>query len=226
VQPRILLLGAASALAYWFANQPSQADAPGSIPDFSLGSSDSLATAGSVLVDVTQNTAAFLDDLTMGVFNLSNMRQAKPEMLSLPNVKAMLATIRKGEGTADANGYRRIFGGQLFTSYADHPRVSVKYGKTTTTAAGAYQFLASTWDETKRIMGLTDFSPPNQDLAALGRIAARGALDAVLAGRFNQAIAALGKEWASIPGSPYGQPTQTLAGALAVYQANGGTVTA
>jgi len=75
-------------------------------------------------------------------------------------------------------------------------------------------------------MGLKDFSPASQDLAALGRIAARGALDDVLAGRFTLAISKINKEWASLPNSPYGQPTQTLTGALAVYQSNGGTMTA
>lgn len=161
-----------------------------------------------------------------GFFRVRNAKLAKVEMLNINNVKAMLAVIRKGEGTSDANGYRRIFGGQLFTSYADHPRILVKKSGLASTAAGAYQFLASTWDETARIMGLGDFSPANQDLGALGRIAARGALDDVINGRFETAIKKMAKEWASLPFSPYGQPVQTLAAARLVYLANSGAISA
>jgi len=161
----------------------------------------------------------------MGFLSIGNMTRAKPEMLLIPNVKAMLAVIRKGEGTSDKNGYRRIFGGQLFNSFADHPRITVKKGGYTSSAAGAYQFLISTWDETRAKMGLRDFSPAAQDLAALGRIAARGALDDVIAGRFEAAIKKLNKEWASLPLSPYGQPVQTMQGAKNIYLANNGTLT-
>lgn len=165
-------------------------------------------------------------DLAKGFFKVANAKLAKPAMLGNPNVRAMLAVIRKGEGTADANGYRRIFGGQLFDSYADHPRILVKKGGYNSTAAGAYQFLSSTWDETAKLMGLADFSPANQDLGALGRIAARGALDDVIAGRFESAVKKMAKEWASLPFSPYGQPVQTLEGAKLVYLQNNGVITA
>lgn len=166
-----------------------------------------------------------IGDFSMTILNLSRTTQAKPEMLSNPNVRAMLAVIRAGEGTADIDGYRRIFGGQMFTSFADHPRILVKKSGYSSTAAGAYQFLARVWDETAKLMNLKDFSPASQDLAALGRIAARGALDDVIAGRFEVAIKKLGKEWASLPFSPYGQPTKTLAQAKNVYLANNGTIT-
>ncbi len=176
--------------------------------------------------DIFNNAATFIDGITMGIFNLSNMKLAKREMLNIPNVRAMLAVIRKGEGTSDSAGYGRIFGGRMFTDFSKHPNITVKANGITSTAAGAYQFLYSTWKETASAMGLTDFSPSNQDLGALGRIAARGALDDVINGRFYIAIQKMGKEWASLPGSPYGQPVQTLAGAQQVYIANNGTITA
>lgn len=165
-----------------------------------------------------------IEGLSMGFLSIGNITRAKPDMLLLPNVKAMLAVIRKGEGTSDTNGYKRIFGGQLFSSFADHPRITVKKGGYTSSAAGAYQFLISTWDETRAKMRLNDFSPASQDLAALGRIAARGALDDVIAGRFEAAIKKLNKEWASLPLSPYGQPVQTMQGARNIYLANNGTI--
>lgn len=168
---------------------------------------------------------SFFDGLTMGIFNLSNMNLAKPAMLAIPNVRAFLATIRKGEGTSDSAGYGRIFGGRMFTDFSHHPNILVKASGISSTAAGAYQFLYSTWLETSKAMGLKDFSPASQDLAALGRIAARGALDDVIQGRFYSAIKKCGKEWASLPYSPYGQPVQTIAGAQKVYLANNGTIT-
>jgi lysozyme len=146
-----------------------------------------------------------------------------PALLENSNLRAFLRTIRAGEGTADTNGYRRIFGGQLFDSYADHPRVYVTYGNTTTSAAGAYQFLAGTWDDVRRAINLPDFSPRSQDLGAAWLIRRRGALRDVLAGRFDDAIRKCAKEWASLPGAPYGQPTKTLAQARATYLQAGGT---
>jgi muramidase (phage lysozyme) len=169
-----------------------------------------------------------------GVFvglSLSKMREVRAEMLQIPNVQAMLRVIRSGEGTSDANGYRRIVGGSLFSSYADHPRL-VKSGTFSngvtwrSTAAGAYQFLESTWDETRRIMNLPDFSPASQDMGALGRIAARGALADVIAGRLDSAMAKCAREWASLPGSPYGQPTISAERARAVFASAGGVALA
>lgn len=193
----------------------------------SQAEADTLEQAGDWLGNALEETAQLLDTATMGIFRLSNMRTVTGADVAHPNVRAFLAVIRRGEGTSDGNGYRRIFGGELFASYADHPRKAVtktfRNGQTvTSTAAGAYQFLASTWDETARIMGLGDFSPANQDRGAVGRLAARGALEDIKAGRFAEAIQKTAKEWASLPGSPYGQPVISMTTAQAVYAEAGG----
>lgn len=139
-----------------------------------------------------------------------------------PNVQAVLTTIRTGEGTAGPNGYRMLYGGELFYTFADHPRKAITAGGITSTAAGAYQILARTWDDVAPPLELPDFSPQSQDIAAVALIRRRGALADVRAGRFDDAIAKLGKEWASLPGSPYGQPTISLDRARDVYAAAGG----
>ena len=148
--------------------------------------------------------------------------------LADPNLQAFLRVIRAGEGTADDDGYRRHFGGELFESFADHPRRAITKGMAgksyTSTAAGAYQFLQGTWGECAQALGLSDFSPASQDLAAVFLIDRRGALADVLAGRIEAAIARCAKEWASLPGSPYGQPTRSLAQALATYAEWGGVL--
>jgi muramidase (phage lysozyme) len=147
-------------------------------------------------------------------------------LLDDPNVKAFLHTIRVGEGTADPMGYRRHFGGSHFDTYADHPRRIITAGlgsnRYDSSAAGAYQFLTKTWTECATALGLADFSPRNQDAAALFLIDRKRALDDVIAGRFENAVKKCAREWASLPGSPYGQPTKTMAQALATYIEAGG----
>lgn len=131
-------------------------------------------------------------------------------LLSNNNIKAFLALIRYTEGA----GYKTLFGGGIFGSFDDHPRVAItkKLGNRpiTSTAAGAYQFLSRTWDECANSCNLDDFSPLSQDTAALFLIERRRALDAVIEGDWKTAIERCNREWASLPGSPYGQPTKTL----------------
>lgn len=216
----IIGAGAVLAAAWWAARQSAdQAD--------SEGDGGLLEDAGDLITSAGQAAAEAVDSITGGFLKVSAMANVSPFDADNPNVRALLAVIRRGEGTADADGYRRLFGGKLFTGWADHPRVKVTAGRYTSTAAGAYQMLASTWDETRRLMRLADFSPRSQDLAAVGRLAARGALEDAKAGRFETALRKIAKEWASLPGSPYGQPTISMDTARSVYaQAGGDTMTA
>jgi muramidase (phage lysozyme) len=148
------------------------------------------------------------------------------DALERPNVRPFLWMIRHGEGTQGEHGYRTMFGGGLFDSYADHPRkvITRKLGgkPISSSAAGAYQFLRRTWDALVEQYGFADFSPVNQDLGCVALIAGRKALDDVIAGRFESAVKKCAKEWASLPGSPYGQPVVTIAEAKAQYEAAGG----
>lgn len=144
------------------------------------------------------------------------------------NVQALLKVIRWAEGTADEDGYRRHFGGKLFDSFADHPRVviaAMSGGRLLkSSAAGAYQIIQRTWDGLKGPLALPDFSPQSQDLAAVELIRRRGALDAAMAGNIAQAVELIRKEWASMPGAGYGQPEKVLGQLIAVYQRGGGIV--
>ena len=142
------------------------------------------------------------------------------QTLSNQNVKAFLALIKYTEGA----GYKTLFGGEKFLSFDDHPRRGITKslgGKPiTSTAAGAYQFLSRTWDECANACGLTDFSPLAQDIAALYLIERRRALNAVIEGDWETALERCNREWASLPGSPYGQPTKTLETCLSFLYAN------
>ena len=151
-------------------------------------------------------------------------RQNLQDALKSDNVVAFLKMIRVGEGTSDVLGYNRIFGGAHFNSLADHPRIFVPFGKSKSSAAGAYQFLARTWDGLVKQYGFPDFSQECQDEGAVALIAGRNALDDVIAGRFNDAVRKCNREWASLPGSPYGQPTTKIEKARELYIDYGGVI--
>lgn len=143
--------------------------------------------------------------------------------LSHPNVAAFLRVIRQGESRQDDSAYTIQFGGEHFEAPPwEHPGTVKIVGSLRSTAAGAYQFLKSTWDAVRSAYELPDFSPACQDEAAVALIKGRKALDDVIAGRFKDAVVKCAKEWASLPFSPYGQPTLTYDLALKTYQAWGG----
>jgi len=150
--------------------------------------------------------------------------------LESPNVRAFLRMIRAGETSQTDDAYRMMFGGELVADMTDHPRRAIRKslgGKLiTSTAAGAYQFLYRTWAECASALALPDFSPASQDASAVYLIDRRGALPDVLAGKPVDAIRKCAREWASLPGSPYGQPVKTMAQALAVYAEYGGAYSA
>lgn len=129
-----------------------------------------------------------------------------------PGVRMLLDFIADSEGVQ--HGYNTGFGNTVLESLADHPRQLKSFkqtdGKTNkTSAAGRYQFLSKTWDGVAKALGLEDFSPLNQDLGAIELIRQRGALEDAERGDLMTAISKLGKEWASLPSSPYAQPTRS-----------------
>ena len=156
------------------------------------------------------------------------------------NAAAFLMMIRTAEGTAGPNGYRTMFGGRLFDSYADHPRQAKQFTngagqRLWTSAAGAYQFMAvspipggstrvNTWDRLQARLGLPDFSPASQDAAAIELIREAGALGDVRAGRFDEAVAKVRGIWASLPGAGYAQPEKSLDSLRTAFLNAGGSL--
>ncbi|HNW43268.1 MAG TPA: glycoside hydrolase family 104 protein [Elusimicrobiales bacterium] len=137
------------------------------------------------------------------------------------NVRAFMDTIAFAEGTKEQYNYIYTF--VTFKSYSDHPRKKICSGGLCSTAAGRYQFLTKTWDTLAGDLALTDFTPPSQDKAAVELVRRAGAYTlaskASTYANFTKAISKINTIWASLPGSPYGQPTHSLAKLWTVYQA-------
>lgn len=132
-----------------------------------------------------------------------------------PSIKAFLDTIAFAEGTYHNDGYRVLYAGHLFNDFSDHPRCVIssksynlirkKKYNLGSSAAGRYQILERIWNSIARQMKLKDFSPINQDKAAVGLIREMGALQDVLSCRFEVAVNKLSPLWSCFPGAPYGQ---------------------
>ena len=136
--------------------------------------------------------------------------------------------IRAGEGTSGDKGYTTMFTGSQFSDTSKHPRQINRSGDLSSDAAGAYQFLSTTWDGAKNALGLTDFSPASQEKAGKYLAQKRGlAVDTVFTDKqsFLKELDKIAPEWASMPTlatgtSHYGQGGLTPDKAWAIY--NGG----
>jgi len=131
-----------------------------------------------------------------------------------PEREALLRTIRYAEGTwknGAEEGYRTLYGGELFTDTSRHPDVVI-YARYASAAAGAYQFMPATWEGAALYLKLPDFGPESQDQGALYLVEKRGALGEIDKGNFSvDVVSLLAPEWASFPtrwgSSYYGQPS-------------------
>lgn len=158
------------------------------------------------------------------------------------NVVAMLAALKQAEGTASAADPYRVCYSYRHTikSFADHPTVTGEWAGEklpdamcagagfgpgcVSTAAGAFQIIKPTWLRLKEKLNLSDFSPANQDAAAVQLLRECGAYQKLTQGDFAGAVAAARKTWASLPGSNVGQPTKSLSWLTARFTEAGGVL--
>ena len=122
--------------------------------------------------------------------------------------RALLDTI---SGPESGGRYDVMYGGGKFSDYSQHPGVghTILTGPNagqTSSAAGRYQFLGSTWNDIAKRYDLPDFSPQNQDLGAyyLAKERYGGNLDEALQSGDPNTIANIGRSlrgtWTSLPG--------------------------
>jgi muramidase (phage lysozyme) len=122
-------------------------------------------------------------DLPEGMASKTNMLLTEDP--AMPDyVKAFLGSISKAEGTDRDRSYNIIVGlgtggtgaPAYFEDYAQHPNIVGMRGKTPegkkwfSTAAGRFQITNETWNYIQKKYGkeygLSDFSPPNQEVGA------------------------------------------------------------
>lgn len=132
-----------------------------------------------------------------------------------PNARRWLNLISFAEGTWGGRGprYDITFGYTPISNLSRHPNKVVRSGRYASAAAGAYQFMPSTWQRAAAATRVSDFGPRSQDLAALQLMRWRG-VDPDRAPINPQNIAKLSGEWAALPtlrgGSAYKQPSKSF----------------
>ena len=135
------------------------------------------------------------------------------------NVNAYLNMLMDAEGTSKhANPYAVAGGGKVMIQDLSRAGGFPSWGftqtdgkKNTSSAAGAFQFLNSTYNDLRRQgYEVNDFQPQTQRMAAIALLKQNGALPYIVNGDFNTAIRKSAGTWASLPGSPYAQKTRDM----------------
>ena len=134
------------------------------------------------------------------VLNNSSTNSTMPAMTK--GWQKLSKVLRTGEGTLGDSGYTTMFTGAKFTDTSKHPRLLHRSGRHRSDAAGAYQFLSTTWDGAKNALGLKDFSPASQEAAGRYLTQKRGVdPDKIITDfqTFKNTLDKLAPEWASMP---------------------------
>ena len=176
---------------------------------------------------VGKNTLLAMDEALVNGWRMdANLAEAEIR------IRAFLRMIRVAEGTTGEKGYETLFGGESFITdygkdWSDHPRVMISTGGYRSTAAGAYQVMAYTWDDQyagtrlRAMYQISSFSPAMQDryAVALLRHKVRGnPLKDIIDDKFEDAVHKCSWEWASLPPGRYGQPIRRMDEVIEVYR--------
>lgn len=155
--------------------------------------------------------ALFLGVAGVSAASIANLEKS----LKDKNVKAFLDVIAYAEGTYGKGEYHARFAAPRMVHLKSHPTGDIRCQKIgakewCSDASGRYMFLGKTWKTVQKRLGLSDFGPHNQDIAALYLIWERGAIPVIKAGKIAEAIRLTNGIWATFPGSKFGQPVQRL----------------
>lgn len=112
--------------------------------------------------------------------------------LALPQTKAFLDMVSSTEGTR-RHGYNTVFGGGRTNDLSSFP------GTGRNTASGRYQITADTFSDARDALGLDDFSPHSQDLAAAWLLHGKAILPYLKIGDFAGALDPASRVWSSLP---------------------------
>jgi muramidase (phage lysozyme) len=110
--------------------------------------------------------------------------------------------IKNGEGTVGDKGYTTMFTGAQFSDMSKHPARINSANGLSSDAAGAYQFLSTTYNPAAKALGITDFSPQSQEKVGKYLAQQRGLqTDKVFTDKqsFLKELDKIAPEWASMP---------------------------
>lgn len=108
-------------------------------------------------------------------------------------------------------GYNIQFSGRTFNDLSKHPMQVISAGGYNSSAAGRYQIMDFTEkDLLRQYPKFSNFEPNQQDERCIALIKRRGALQDVDDLNLLLFLRKCSREWASLPYSPYGQPTKSI----------------
>ncbi len=176
--------------------------------------------------DDSPSTSDPTPDRTHTATNSVSSSSTAEDLVLHPKIKAMLEVLAFTEGTG--NNYGKVVNGTVISSphfpalvgkknvsvtdFSQHPDILVRVNSSiNSTAAGRYQFLKGTWDG----LGMPDFQPKSQDIAAVKLMKRRKMIEPLLSDDLHEAVFRGAPEWASLPtqggGSFFGgQPARTI----------------
>ena len=137
----------------------------------------------------------------------------------------MSKVIKSGEGTLGDKGYTTMFTGAQFSDMSKHPAQINSANGLSSDAAGAFQFLSTTYNPAAKALGITDFSPQSQEKVGKYLAQQRGMNTDIVhtdKASFLKALDKIAPEWASMPTmktgtSYYGQGGLTPDEAWSIY---------
>jgi muramidase (phage lysozyme) len=137
----------------------------------------------------------------------------------------MSKVIKSGEGTLGDKGYTTQFTGTQFSDMSKHPAQIRSANGLSSDAAGAYQFLSTTYNPAAKALGITDFSAQSQEKVGKYLAQQRGMNTDIVhtdKASFLKSLDKIAPEWASMPTiktgtSYYGQGGLTPDEAWSIY---------
>lgn len=150
---------------------------------------------------------------------MSSSNSLAKDLVNNPTIRRFLDLLSYAEGA----GYSTQYTGKQFSGFGDHPRQILGGNGLYSDAAGRYQFLSTTYDALASRLGLRDFSPASQDIAAVQLLIDNNAIAPILSGQLSTAIDRVADVWASLPTlatgtSFYGQGGKSFSDLISRFQ--------
>lgn len=184
---------------------------------YSIGLTLFFVSAYARVADETSVSAKPITSVSKRKIQMYELKKLLYALRNHPAVRAFLDTIALAElGRANALSsvsYIMMYpSGKTFKGFDHHPGVvnCAQLGgrEICSSAAGRYMFLEKIWKKIAHRLDLHDFSPLNQDIAAIYLLYEKKALEDIQKRNLKAAIAKVNTIWSSLPGSPHKQPVR------------------